>query len=419
MSNEQRIWTFLYEKIGNAFGVAGLMGNLYAESGLNPKNLQNSYEKSLGMTDESYTAAVDSGSYTAFADDSAGYGLAQWTFSTRKAALLAYVKGQEKSVGVLDGQIGYHEKAINASLESMTANAGHNNWTKYANDFDTKYPNWYNGKKNGFAWCDMFVDWCFLTAFGYENALRLLCQPEKSAGAGCIYSLKYYQSKGQFHKTDPLPGDQIFFGVSAATAEHTGIVEYVEGGSVHTIEGNTCDMVARRTYSLSYARIIGYGRPAYDEEAGAKTVATPEPVVTNAASLKIGDTVTFTGSKQYVSPYTGARQVSAKPSKAKVTAISTGKAHPYHLIGDGIYGWAEAADIEGLNAVEIKVGDIVKMNGTTHYTRSYAGAAGYRCKGGEAKVTYINRNGAHPYCLAHTGEGCTVMGWVDAADVSR
>ena len=72
MSNEQKIWSFLFGKIGNAYGVAGLMGNLNAESGLNPNNLQNSYEKSLGMTDAQYTAAVDNGSYTNFAKDSAG-----------------------------------------------------------------------------------------------------------------------------------------------------------------------------------------------------------------------------------------------------------------------------------------------------------------------------------------------------------
>lgn len=82
--NEKRIWDFLYEQIKNPFGVAGLMGNLYAESALNPKNLQNTYEKSLGMTDDSYTSGVDNGSYTNFVRDAAGYGLAQWTYWSRK-----------------------------------------------------------------------------------------------------------------------------------------------------------------------------------------------------------------------------------------------------------------------------------------------------------------------------------------------
>lgn len=127
----------------------------------------------------------------------------------------------------------------------------------------------------------MFVDWCFLTAFGYEAALRLLCQPEKSAGAGCTYSLMYYRNKGQFHTSDPRPGDQIFFGSSTSNVGHTGIVEKVEGGKVHTIEGNTSDRVARRSYSLSDKTIVGYGRPAYDTVVASTTPAvtpsTPKP----------------------------------------------------------------------------------------------------------------------------------------------
>jgi hypothetical protein len=68
------------------------MGNLYAESGLKPNNLQNSYEKTLGFTDVTYTEAVDKGTYNNFIHDKAGYGLAQWTWWSRKEALLNYAK---------------------------------------------------------------------------------------------------------------------------------------------------------------------------------------------------------------------------------------------------------------------------------------------------------------------------------------
>ena len=176
-------------------------------------------------------------------------------------------------IAVAAAEIGYHEKGSNKSLEDKTANSGSANYTKYARDFDQKYPNWYNGKKNGYAWCDMFVDWCFLTAFGYENALRLLCQPEKSAGAGCTYSLRYYKNKGQLHTSNPRPGDQIFFGASQDDVSHTGIVEKVDGSKVYTIEGNTSDQVAQRSYALGNSRIVGYGRPAYDAEGN--TITTP------------------------------------------------------------------------------------------------------------------------------------------------
>ena len=70
--NEATIWRFLKSQGMTDAGVAGLMGNLFAESGLNPKNLQNTYEKKLGYTDVTYTAAVDNGKYTNFVRDSAG-----------------------------------------------------------------------------------------------------------------------------------------------------------------------------------------------------------------------------------------------------------------------------------------------------------------------------------------------------------
>lgn len=76
-SDSEKIWNRLDDEGFNDYGKGGLMGNLDAESGLKPKNLQNSYEKKLGYTDDSYTAAVDNGSYGNFVKDSAGYGLAQ------------------------------------------------------------------------------------------------------------------------------------------------------------------------------------------------------------------------------------------------------------------------------------------------------------------------------------------------------
>ena len=107
MDNAQKIWGRLISAGLTPEGAAGLLGNLQAESGLNPRNLQNSFEKKLGFTDESYTAAVDSGSYAGFVHDGAGYGLAQWTYSSRKAALLAYAKARGRPVGDLDTQVDY------------------------------------------------------------------------------------------------------------------------------------------------------------------------------------------------------------------------------------------------------------------------------------------------------------------------
>lgn len=110
--NEKTIWNFLKNKGLNDFAIAGLMGNLYAESGLRPNNLQNTYEKSLGYTDETYTSAVDNGTYTKFASDKAGYGLAQWTYSTRKQNLYDYAKSVSKSIGDLEMQLAFLWKEL-------------------------------------------------------------------------------------------------------------------------------------------------------------------------------------------------------------------------------------------------------------------------------------------------------------------
>lgn len=112
MTNEQLIWNYFKSHGLNDFGTAGLMGNLYVESGLNPKNLQQTYERELGYSDDSYTDAVDHGIYMNFVKDSAGYGIAQWTFWSRKQALLSFAKSREKSIGDLNMQLDFLMKEL-------------------------------------------------------------------------------------------------------------------------------------------------------------------------------------------------------------------------------------------------------------------------------------------------------------------
>lgn len=119
--NEKTIWNSLKARGLSDFAVAGIMGNLYAESALRPNNLQNTYEKSLGMTDDEYTAAVDNGSYGNFVKDSAGYGLAQWTFWSRKQGLLDYAKSVGKSIGDLGMQLDYLWSEIQGYKAVMSA----------------------------------------------------------------------------------------------------------------------------------------------------------------------------------------------------------------------------------------------------------------------------------------------------------
>lgn len=105
--NEKYIWNYLRSAGFNDFAAAGIMGNLYAESGLSAKNLQNTFNTRLNMTDDQYVVAVDNGTYTNFVKDSAGFGLAQWTYWSRKQALYDYCKSKKASIGDLSAQMGF------------------------------------------------------------------------------------------------------------------------------------------------------------------------------------------------------------------------------------------------------------------------------------------------------------------------
>ena len=113
-ASEDKIWNFLSNHIGNDYGAAGMMGNMSEESGLKTNNLQNSFEKKLGMTDEQYTAAIDSGAYTRdqFISDGAGMGLCQWTAKNRKAGLYDMKSERGCSIADLDLQLAYIWKEL-------------------------------------------------------------------------------------------------------------------------------------------------------------------------------------------------------------------------------------------------------------------------------------------------------------------
>lgn len=111
-SFEEKVWFALTGAGYSEYSAAGAMGNFKQESGFKSNNLQNSYESSLGMTDEAYTTAVNNGTYKNFVHDSAGYGLAQWTFWSLKQGLYNYTKSKGVGIDDEDAQIGYLLKSI-------------------------------------------------------------------------------------------------------------------------------------------------------------------------------------------------------------------------------------------------------------------------------------------------------------------
>lgn len=155
-----------------------------------------------------------------------------------------------KVVDFAKSQVGYKETPTNIN--------------KYAAEIDKDFGDFYNGKKQGAAWCDVFVDYCFIKCFGEAEALRLLCQPKKSTGAGTVYSYGFYKKNKQVGKI-PRVGSQIFFGKTEKGINHTGLVIDVKGGKVFTIEGNKNNQVAACTYDVNDSSIYGYGYPAYED----------------------------------------------------------------------------------------------------------------------------------------------------------
>lgn len=129
--------------------------------------------------------------------------------------------------------------------------------TQEGNGGDT-YWSWY-----GFAqreeWCACFVSWC-ADQCGYIEAGVI---PKFSL---CSAGMEWFESQGQFMDGSYVPatGDLVFFDwENDGSIDHVGIVESVVDGNIYTVEGNSGDKVARRSYPIGYGQIVGYGVPAY------------------------------------------------------------------------------------------------------------------------------------------------------------
>ena len=170
---------------------------------------------------------------------------------------------RDDAISIAVNEIGYMEKASDYDLDSKTGNAGHGNFTKYARDLWNANPHFYQGPKNGYDWCCVFVDWCIYNACGwdseYAQKVKYYTGPY---GAGCEFAAQYYKAANAWYLI-PKPGDQIFFGYNGSF-QHTGIVERIAGDVIYTIEGNSKDEVRRCSYVKTDSYILGYGRPKYD-----------------------------------------------------------------------------------------------------------------------------------------------------------
>lgn len=125
-------------------------------------------------------------------------------------------------ITVAKNEIGYLEKATNAQLDSKTANAGYNNYTKYWRDIYPAY--------QGQAWCACFISWIMMTTFGLKTAKKLL---KHWPYVYCPSMRNYFTLYA-----NPQVGDIVIFKHNGVFT-HTGFVIEVQGDKFKTIEGNT------------------------------------------------------------------------------------------------------------------------------------------------------------------------------------
>lgn len=128
----------------------------------------------------------------------------------------------DKLIQIAKNEIGYLEKASNSQLDSKTANAGENNYTKYWRDIKPDY--------QGQPWCAAFVSWCMMKAFGLDTAKKLLKH----------WPYVYCPTMADLFtlNSNPKVGDIVIF-YRNGTFTHTGIVIKVSGDRFWTVEGNT------------------------------------------------------------------------------------------------------------------------------------------------------------------------------------
>lgn len=396
-ADQKKLWNYLYGKIGNYYGVAGLMGNLYAESALRSNNLQQTYETKLGYTDDTYTTAVDNGTYTNFVKDSAGYGLAQWTYWSRKQALLTYAQGKKKSIGDFDMQLDFLWKELSESYKGVLA--------------DLKAATTVLAASNS-----------VLTKFE-----RPANQGESVQKKRAEYGQKYYDKfapKATVTPTTPAVtlkykvGDTVQF----AGGTHYTSANATSGSAVKASKAKVTAVSASGKHPYHcravndagafVSGVYGWVDTSTLSDVKATTTTTPTTPATSTVDeiyvVKSGDTLSGIA-KKYGTTY---QKLAAYNNISNPNVITVGQKIKIPK------GTSSTTTVKPWTPA---VGDIVIYNKTTHYANANA-SKGVTCKGGKAKITQIYQLGKskHPYHLiAVSGGGSNVYGWVDAGTFTK
>ncbi|MCM1113953.1 MAG: CHAP domain-containing protein [Clostridium sp.] len=178
---------------------------------------------------------------------------------------------RDKIVSVADGEVGYTDSSTHS-----------------------KYGKWYGYQG---SWCTYFVFWCYNQA-GDKLGVTLYGNGVTPSGGNCNSMISWYKNKNRYHTRSsgytPKTGDMVFFDWSGnGSSQHVGIVDYVSGSTVHTIEGNCSGSVKKREYTTKGSKpynnvsaIMGYASPDFSSAANGKSETKKEKTTKKKTTTK-------------------------------------------------------------------------------------------------------------------------------------
>jgi len=173
--------------------------------------------------------------------------------------------GEKTSISVNRPQAASQRDRVLAAAAAMVGvRGGSAEHQRLVNDYNSVRPLPVGyAVKNTDDWCDIFTTVIFQRE-GLSDLIGRECGVERH--------IHIFQRLGIWNEdgnSTPSAGDIITFNWDKDTqqndgwADHIGIVEKVENGIIHTIEGNSNNVVKRNTYRIGHGNIRGFATPRY------------------------------------------------------------------------------------------------------------------------------------------------------------
>lgn len=310
---------------------------------------------------------------------------------------------KNKVIKVAEQEEGYLEKSAGAVkknpavLDKKTDGAGEDNYTKYWRDLLPSY--------QGQPWCNGFVNWIFIQAFGEKEAKRLL-YVNSSWSYYTPTSASYFKSNNAWYKT-PKVGDVIYF-KNSTRIHHVGLVYNMDSSYVYTIEGNTSagaqvvpngGGVFKKKYLLSNSAIAGYGRPNYSDEhqiAQVIAVGTGRKGMKVLSNLNIRDNA-GTSDSCVIGKYNINTYIFPTARTRKIDGDYWFKTDKGFVSGKYLQGWVSEQDVWWyIDGGKYPVSEWKEIDGTWYYFMAdgYMAADTYVKSADKEIWYYLNKDGA-------------------------